>query len=114
MEVLSNLATSTDKADLGATLKANHLVIFRQGDEYYCVDFAHKCIFNLASEGIDFKALLPALQELRPMPVQSFRHSNDVLGNILSQQTSPFDRNTEWEVGGNDGYEVDDEWKLKR
>ena len=114
VEVLNNLATSSDKIDLGATLKENHLAIFRQGDEYYCVDFAHKCIFNLASEGIDFKALLPALQELRPVPAQSSRHSNNILGNVLSHQTSTSDRNAEWEVGGNGGYEVDEEWKLKR
>ena len=114
VEVLNNLATSSDKIDLGATLKENHLAIFRQGDEYYCVDFAHKCIFNLASEGIDFKALLPALQELRPVPAQRTHHPNDILGHVLSHQTSASDRNAEWEVGGNGGYEVDEEWKLKR
>ena len=114
VEVLNNLATSTDKADLGATLKANHLAIFRQGDQYYCVDFSHKCIFNLASEGIDFKALLPALQGLQSIPVQSLHRSNGILKNVLSHHTSVSDRNAEWEVGGNGGYEVDGEWKLKR
>lgn len=114
VEVLNNLATSTDKADLGATLKANHLTIFRQGDQYYCVDFSHKCIFNLASEGIDFKALLPALQGLQSIPVQSLHRSNGILKNVLSHHTSVSDRNAEWEVGGNGGYEVDGEWKLKR
>jgi relaxase/mobilization nuclease domain protein len=49
VDVLDNLAASTEKQDLGATLKTNHLAIFRQGGEYYCVDFSHKCIFNLAS-----------------------------------------------------------------
>ena len=114
VEVLNNLATSTDKADLGATLKTNHLAIFRQGDQYYCVDFPHKCIFNLASEGIDFKTLLPALQGLQSIPVQSPRRFNGIINNVLSHQTSASDRNAEWEVGGNSGYEVDGEWKLKR
>lgn len=113
-EVLNNLAASTEKQDLGVALKENHLAIFRQGDEYYSVDFTHKCIFNLASEGIDFKTLLPALQELYPVPVQNPRHSNGILGNALSHQTSASDRNAEWEVGGNGSYEVDGEWKLKR
>lgn len=114
IDVLNNLAASTDKADLGATLKTNHLAIFRQGDEYYCIDFSHKCIFNLASEGIDFKALLPALQELQSIPVQSPRRSNGIINNVLSHQTSASDRNAEWEVGNNGGYDVDGEWKLKR
>ena len=114
VEVLNNLAASTVKQDLGVALKENHLAIFRQGDQYYCVDFTHRCIFNLASEGIDFKSLLPTLQELQPMPAQSSRHSNNILGNVLSHQTSVFDRNAEWEVGSNGGYEVDGEWKLKR
>ena len=114
VEVLNNLAASTDKQDLWAALKENHLAIFRQGDEYYCVDFSHKCIFNLASEGINFKALLPALQVLQPMPAQSSRHSNNILGNVLLHQTSVSDRNAEWEVGSNSGYEVDGEWILKR
>lgn len=113
VEVLNNLAASTVKQDLGVALKENHLAIFRQGDQYYCVDFTHRCIFNLASEGIDFKSLLPTLQELQPMPAQSSRHSNNILGNVLSHQTSVFDRNAEWEVGSNVGYEVDGEWKLK-
>ncbi|AGB29666.1 relaxase/mobilization nuclease [Prevotella dentalis DSM 3688] len=114
VEVLNNLATSTEKQDLGAALKTNHLAIFRQGDQYYCVDFSHKCIFNLASLGIDFKALLPALQELQPVSVQSLHRSNGILKNVLSHHTSTSDRNAEWEVGGNGGYEVDGEWKLKR
>lgn len=114
VEVLNNLAVPTEKQDLGVALKANHLALFRQGDEYYCVDFAHKCIFNLASEGIDFKALLPALQELHPVPVRTPHHSNGILHNVLSQQTSASDRNAEWEVGGNSGYEVDGEWKIRR
>ena len=114
VETLKSLAESTEKQDLVAVLKENDLAIFRQGDEYYCVDFIHKCIFNLASEGIDFKALLPALQELQPMPVQDSHHSNNILNNVLSQQTATSDRNAEWEVGGNGGYEVDGEWKLRR
>lgn len=114
VEVLNNLAASTEKQDLGAALKTNHLAIFRKGDEYYCVDFSHKCIFNLASEGIDFKALLPALQELQPMPVQSPHRSNGILKNVLSHHESASNRNAEWEVGNNGGYEVDGEWKLKR
>ena len=114
VEVLNNLAASTEKQDLWAALKENHLAIFRQGDEYYCVDFSHKCIFNLASEGINFKALLPVLQVLQPMPAQSSRHSNNILGNVLLHQTSVSDRNAEWEVGDNGGYVVDGEWKLKR
>lgn len=114
VEVLNNLATSTDKADLGATLKANHLAIFRQGDQYYCIDFSHKCIFNLASEGIDFKTLLPALQRLQSIPVQSLHRSNGILKNVLSHQTSASDRNAEWEVGSKNSYEIDDERSLKR
>ena len=114
VEMLNNLAASTEKQDLEVALKENHLAIFRQGIEYYCVDFTHKCIFNLASEGIDFKALLPALQELQPMPVQDSHHSNNILNNVLSQQTATSDRNAEWEVGGNGDYEVDGEWKLRR
>lgn len=114
VEMLNNLAASTEKQDLEVALKENHLAIFRQGIEYYCVDFTHKCIFNLASEGIDFKALLPALQELQPMPVQDSHHSNNILNNVLSQQTATSDCNAEWEVGGNGDYEVDGEWKLRR
>ncbi|WP_028900062.1 relaxase/mobilization nuclease domain-containing protein [Prevotella sp. HJM029] len=114
VEKLNNLAASTEKQYLRAALKENHLAIFRQGDQYYCVDFTHRCIFNLASEGIAFKSLLPTLQELQPMPAQSSRHSNNILGNVLSHQTSVSDRNAEWEVGSNGGYEVDGEWKLKR
>ena len=114
VEVLNNLAASTVKQDLGVALKENHLAIFRQGDQFYCVDFSHKSIFNLASEGINFKALLPTLQELRSMAAQSSRHSNNILGNVLSHQASVSDRNAEWEVGSNGGYEVDGEWKLKR
>ena len=114
VEMLNNLAVSTEKQDLEVALKENHLAIFRQGIEYYCVDFTHKCIFNLASEGIDFKALLPALQELQPMPVQDSHHSNNILNNVLSQQTATSDCNAEWEVGGNGDYEVDGEWKLRR
>ncbi len=114
VETLKGLAESTEKQDLVSVLKEKDLVIFRQGNEYYCVDFTHKCIFNLASEGIDFKALLPALQELQPMPVQDSHHSNNILNNVLSQQTATSDRNAEWEVGGNGDYEVDGEWKLRR
>ncbi len=114
VETLKSLAESTKKQDLVAVLKENDLAIFRQGNEYYCVDFTHRCIFNLASEGIDFKSLLPTLQELQPMPTQSSRHSNNILGNVLSHQASVSDRNAEWEVGSNGGYEVDGEWKLKR
>ena len=114
VEVLNNLAASTVKQDLGVALKENHLAIFRQGDQFYCVDFSHKSFFNLASEGINFKALLPTLQELRSMAAQSSRHSNNILGNVLSHQASVSDRNAEWEVGSNGGYEVDGEWKLKR
>lgn len=114
VEVLNNLAASTDKQDLRAALKENHLAIFRQGDEYYCVDFSHKSIFNLASEGINFKALLPALQVLQPMPIQIHRRSNGILDNVLSHQTSASERNAEWEVGSKNSYEVDDERSLKR
>ena len=112
--MLNNLAVSTEKQDLWAALKENHLAIFRQGDEYYCVDFSHKCIFNLASEGINFKALLPALQVLQPMPIHDTHLPNSILKNILSYQTSASERNAEWEVGDNGGYVVDGEWKLKR
>jgi len=114
VEVLNNLAASTDKQDLRAALKENHLAIFRQGDEYYCVDFSHKSIFNLASEGINFKALLPALQVLQPMPIHNTHLSNSILKNILSYQTSASERNAEWEVGSKNSYEVDDERSLKR
>ena len=114
VEVLNNLAASTEKQDLWAALKENHLAIFRKGDEYYCVDFSHKCIFNLASEGINFKALLPALQVLQPKPIQIHRRSNGILDNVLSHQTSASERNAEWEVGSKNSYEVDDERSLKR
>ena len=114
VETLKSLAESTEKQDLVAVLKENDLAIFRQGNEYYCVDFTHKCIFNLASEGIDFKALLPAPQELQPMPVQDSHHSNNILNNVLSQQRATSDHNAEWEMGGNGDYGVDGEWKLRR
>ena len=114
VEMLNNLAASTEKQDLEVALKENHLAIFKQGDQYYCVDFTHRCIFNLVSEGIDFKALLPALQELRPMAVRRTHPSNGLLNNVLSHHTSASNRNAEWEVGSNGGYEVDGEWKLKR
>jgi relaxase/mobilization nuclease domain protein len=45
------------------------------------------------------------------MPVQ---RSEGILNNVLSHQTSASNSNAEWEVGGNSGYEVDGEWKLKR
>ena len=114
VEMLNNLAVSTEKQDLEVALKENHLAIFKQGDQYYCVDFIHRCIFNLVSEGIDFKALLPALQELRPMAARRTHPSNGLLNNVLSHHTSASNRNAEWEVGSNGGYEVDGEWKLKR
>ena len=118
VEMLKSLAVSTEKQDLVAVLKENDLAIFRQGIEYYCVDFTHKCIFNLASEGIAFKKLKSVsqdftLRELKPQHTLPINIQKPVRG-ILTQHTSGHDRNAEWEVGALNNYEIDNEQTLKR
>ena len=118
VEMLKSLTVSTEKQDLVAVLKENDLAIFRQGIEYYCVDFTHKCIFNLASEGIAFKKLKSVsqdftLRELKPQHTLPINIQKPVRG-ILTQHTSGHDRNAEWEVGALNNYEIDNEQTLKR
>ena len=116
VEMLKSLTVSTEKQDLVAVLKENDLAIFRQGIEYYCVDFTHKCIFNLASEGIAFKKLKSVsqdftLRELKPLHTLPINIQKPVRG-ILTQHTSGHDRNAEWEVGALNNYEIDNELLL--
>ena len=118
VEMLKSLTVSTEKQDLVAVLKENDLAIFRQGIEYYCVDFTHKCIFNLASEGIAFKKLKSVsqdftLRELKPQHTLPINIQKPVRG-ILTQHTSGHDRNAKWEVGALNNYEIDNEQTLKR
>lgn len=118
VQFLKDMTGEEEKIDLRAALKANHLAIFRIGPDYYCVDFTHHCIFNLADVGIAFKDLFSVSQDFT-LHEQQHRHQTHVDMNnpvrvALSHATSAHSRNAEWEVGGKENYEVDDERALKR
>lgn len=102
--------------ELWDKLHEDGYVIIKKGEEYYCVDFAHRIILNMSRYGLDISCLkyktestnikgveLPILPKIIVLPEK-----------IINKKGGSADSNREWEVGKNGYDDTDDERKIKR
>lgn len=115
--LMHHIFNTTPDKDLRDVIHENGFRFVKVDDQFYCIDFQNRTIFNMAEKGLDVRRLINA----RDVP--SYRQNQHILpsgqgiirgiGRIVNQHGGAKDSNREWEVGGY-RYEVDDERTLKR
>lgn len=98
---------SHSQGDLRRVLRGEGIIIKRDGERYFAIDFTNKCIMNLSKEGID-------VSRLHANRHSSHNNTHNRNHGSRIHNTESYGKNREWEVGNNHADDAEDEYSSGR